>query len=69
MKISLKHSSAIHCANYNLRSGTLTLTFNSNTDRHYDYYHVPAEVIIRMKQSNSVGAFYHKNIRGKYDAI
>lgn len=33
----------------------------------YRYYNVPAEVYVKLYNSESKGRFFHKEIKGKYD--
>lgn len=46
--------------------GALTLTFKNGGER-YEYTEVPATIIEEMLESDSMGKFFHKNIKDQYD--
>lgn len=64
MTIKIFNSSAIMLAKR--ENDMLTITFTSGGK--YKYDNIPAEVIDGLWNAESAGQFYHKNIRGKYDA-
>lgn len=60
------NSSAISKVSYNYITGILTLTFTSS-DQKYNYGPVPAGEVVRMLKAPSVGKYYNKFIRNKYE--
>lgn len=67
MKLTLKGSSAISHASYDMNTHTLTLTFTSS-NQGYDYYEVPPRIVLGLKKAPSVGKYYNLNIRNQYNA-
>ncbi len=61
------NSRAIHAANYNPTTGTLTIWFTSG-GHGYDYYGVPAAVYLGLLGAFSAGRYFHDNIRDRYAA-
>ena len=56
------NSSAIRAVDYD--GSTLTVEFH--TGRTYDHPDVPYSVYLELMNAPSIGAYYNKNIRGKY---
>lgn len=52
---------------YDAPSQTLIVRMKSN-DKEYRYADVPQEVYDQMLAAESIGSFYSRNIRGKYQA-
>lgn len=47
-------------------TGVLTIRFSSGAT--YDYADVPATVGVEIFEAESVGRYFHANVRGKYEA-
>lgn len=45
--------------------GTLTVTFKDG--RAYEYSGVPQEVYMGMQRAPSVGSYFHRNVRSRYN--
>ena len=65
MTIKIFNSSAIMFAKR--EDNMLTIGFTSGGK--YKYDSIPEDVIDGLWNAESAGQFYHKNIRGKYDAV
>lgn len=57
-------SSAIKEIGYSPKSRVMSITFQSGGTYYYD--EVPSWQFERLMRANSVGKYYHKNIKGKY---
>lgn len=57
------NSSAIHSAIYDTKTQMLTITFNSNLDKGYDYPDVGSELFEQFLRSDSKGQFFHKHLK------
>lgn len=55
-------SSVIKSIGFN--SGVLEIEFRNGGI--YRYWHVPKKVYIELMKAESIGKYYHKNIRGVY---
>jgi|GEM_PF-1007827 len=51
---------------YNPGNQELTVEFKDGGET-YTYAGVPADVYEQMREAESIGAFYHANIKGKYE--
>lgn len=60
-----KKSSRILKMSYIKSKKLLTITFNSGAT--YEYYDVPTEVIDGITQTDSLGKYFDKNIKGIYN--
>lgn len=58
-------SSNIKSAGYNLGQNILRIEFNGGGV--YNYYEVPKDVFEGLVSAESVGKFFHKHIKGRYD--
>lgn len=57
-------SSMIASLGYDANTSTLEVEFNSGAV--WQYYEVPENVYYDMKNSGSLGKFFHANIKGQY---
>jgi hypothetical protein len=55
-------SSVIRAVGYD--GSTLTIEFHNG--RVYDHPRVPSSVYVGLMQASSMGAYYNRNIRGRY---
>lgn len=47
--------------------GNLVIIFNNKTNDKYTYTNVPVNVLQEMLLSESIGQYFHINIKNKYD--
>jgi hypothetical protein len=59
------NSMAIEKMNYNEASKLLVVTFQSGKE--YVYYNVPKRVFVKAFSVDSIGAYFNKAIKPKYD--
>ncbi|MGH8129089.1 MAG: KTSC domain-containing protein [Gammaproteobacteria bacterium] len=64
MNMQKVESSQIHAVGYDAEKKTLRVSFKSGGV--YDYADVPEQVHKDMLAAESVGSFFHKNVRGIY---
>lgn len=68
MKIRFKvSSSAIASVAYDIENKEMNVAFTSNPAKDYDFYDVPPHIICGLMKAESIGRYYHKNIRGKFN--
>lgn len=58
-------SSAIHRAEYNENTGTLSVWF-VQTGGPYDYYRVPPHIYVGLCKAYSKGSYFNDHIRDRY---
>lgn len=58
-------SSLLSAVGYDTQTKTLAVQFVNNSDTYY-YNEVPEELLQQLLKSDSKGAFYVKNIKGKF---
>lgn len=67
MKVKFKvKSSAISYITYDVPSKKMDVSFTSNPTKNYDFFNVPPRVVRDFINADSIGRYYHANIRGKY---
>lgn len=59
----IEDSTQITMIGYEATEQTLTVTFKSGST--YEYYEVPTQIAHAFLQAESVGSFFHRNIRSK----
>lgn len=68
MKVRFKvSSSAIASVVYDISSKEMKIAFTSNPAKDYDFYNVPPHIVKELVKADSIGRYYHMNIRGKFD--
>lgn len=68
MKIRFKvKSSAIASVAYDISNKEMKIAFTSNPAKDYDFYNVPPHIVCGLMKTDSVGRYYHANIRGKFN--
>lgn len=66
MNIKLKlNSSAINQVYYDSETKEMKLRFKSGPT-FYSFYDVPPRIVCGLAKAESVGKYYHRNIRGRY---
>ena len=66
MKMIQVKSSMIKTIGYDSKNEILKVTFNN--DKTYLYYGVPQETFDNFKGAESIGKFFHANIRNVFDS-
>lgn len=64
-EVTITRSGMVNTIKYDEDTKVLTLTFNSGGT--YEYKDVPEEVFKDMLAAESVGKYFHSNIKGKYE--
>lgn len=67
MELIPVYSSNIKAIGYHELESTLFVEFKNG--KRYAYYNVPEEVYNNLLNANSVGSYYHQNIKGKYNVL
>lgn len=60
-------SEAVRFIEYTSFTGTLRVTFTGNSTS-YIFVGVPEDLVARFVASTSKGGFYHRHLKGKYQA-
>lgn len=64
MKRTAVASSTLNSAGYDSQTMTLELEFTSGDV--YQYFDVPVDVYLKLRQSESLGRFFNEQIKKKY---
>jgi len=64
-KVKFDNSSTIESVEYDHLMENLDIHFKSGSV--YRYCGVPANILDEIKQAESVGSYFHKNIKNKFD--
>lgn len=62
-KRKITGSSAINAIGYDPKTEVLTIYFNSDTNKGYDYPNVPIQEVRDFFKAASKGQFYHKRLK------
>lgn len=67
MDICLQNCKSSQIAAFGYDAGKQTLAIRFNSGGLYHYSNVPSEVFDQMQQAESVGSFFYRNVKGKFE--